>query len=76
MSVQDLLSFIVESLVDDPEKVVVEAGERRGEPTLQVSVAEGDRGAVIGRGGRTIRAIETVLSAASRGRAPAVEIAD
>jgi len=75
--VQSLLSVIVESLVEDPDAVQIEPGERRGEPALRVSVAERDRGAIIGRGGRTIRAIETVLAAASRGRpAPAVEIAD
>ncbi len=73
---ESLVTFIVESLVDDPDAVEVEAGERRGDPALIISVDRADRGAVIGRGGRTIRAIETVLKAAAKGPAPALEIAD
>jgi len=75
--VQDLLTFIVEALVEQTDVVHVESGERRGDPVLRVAVDPEDRGAVIGRGGRTIRAIETVLAEASRGGpTPAVEIAD
>lgn len=74
---QDLLTFIVEALVEQPDAVRVEPGERRGEPVLRIAVDAEDRGAIIGRGGRTIRAIETVLAEASRGGPkPAVEIAD
>lgn len=73
----ELLTFIVEALVDQPDAVRIERGERRGDPVLQVVVDPEDRGAIIGRGGRTIRAIETVLAEASRGGpTPAVEIAD
>ena len=71
----DLVDYIVRALVADPDAVSVSEGERRGEPVIRVQVAEGDRGAVSGRQGRTVRAIETVLSAA-RGRAPGLEIAD
>lgn len=74
---ESLLTFIVESLVDNPDAVQVDAGDRRGEPALIITVDKADRGAVIGRAGRTIRAIETVLKAAAHGRpAPALEIAD
>lgn len=74
---RSLLTFIVEALVEQPDAVHIEAGERRGDPVLRVAVDPEDRGALIGRGGRTIRAIETVLAEASRGGpAPAVEIAD
>jgi len=61
---QDLVTFIVRSIVSEPDAVRVTAGERRGVPTLCVQVDERDRGVVIGRGGRTIQAIETVLTAA------------
>lgn len=71
----DLVDYIVRAIVDEPDAVEVGPGERRGEPVIRVQVAEPDRGAVIGRQGRTIRAIETVLSA-GRGRAPGLEIAD
>ncbi|MCA9539871.1 MAG: KH domain-containing protein [Myxococcales bacterium] len=73
---QSLLAFIVESLVDDPDAVQITEGDRRGDPVLRVSVAEADRGTIIGRQGKTIRAIETVLAAASPGAAPAIEVAD
>lgn len=73
---QELLEYIVKQLVDSPDEATVSEGERRGEPVLQISVAEPDRGLIIGRQGRTIKAIETVVQAASRGRAPALEVAD
>lgn len=63
-SAEELLGYIVRSFVENPDAVAVEVGERRGEPVLRLTVAEADRGSVIGRQGRTIRAIETVLSAA------------
>jgi len=75
--VQELLGFLVRSLVREPEAVEIAAGERRGEPTLRIRVALDDRGVVIGREGRTIKAISTVLRAATPdGRAPGLEIED
>ncbi len=71
----DLVTYIVRAIVDEPDAVEVGPGDRRGEPVIQVRVADADRGAVIGRQGRTIRAIETVLSA-GRGRAPGLELVD
>ena len=50
--------------------------ERRGEPVIAIGVSEADRGAVIGRQGRTIRAIETVVrAAAGSDRPPGIEVA-
>ncbi len=73
---EDLLTFIVRSIVSEPDAVSVSEGDRRGAPVLRVHVAEGDRGVVIGRGGRTVQAIETVLAAAaSPRRAPDLEVA-
>lgn len=71
-----LLTHIVRALVSEPDAVQVTTGDRRGEPVLRIRVAQGDRGAVIGRQGRTVRAIEVVLEAASGGRPPALEIED
>ena len=69
-------SFIVRSIVSEPDEVQVEMSERNGRPTLLVRVAEHDRGSVIGRQGRTIRAIECVLGAtAGSAGAPGIEIA-
>lgn len=72
----DLLKYITKELVNDPDSVEVTEAERRGETVLRISVAEPDRGLLIGRQGRTIKAIETVIQAVSRGRAPGLEVAD
>ena len=58
----------------EADEVHVEESERRGEPVISIQVAESDRGAVIGRQGRTIRAIESVLDAASGGQRPGLHI--
>jgi hypothetical protein len=65
---EELTEFLVRSLVREPDAVSVEESERRGEPILLIRVAEADRGTVIGRQGRTIRAIEMILDAASHGK--------
>ncbi len=71
-----LTTFIIRSIVSEPDEVSVEMSERNGQPTLLVKVAECDRGSVIGRQGRTIRAIECVLGAAAGSAgAPGIEIA-
>ena len=72
----ELTSFIVNALVRDTDAVSVTLDERRGEPVLAIGVSEGDRGAIIGRQGRTIRAIETVVRAAAGSEgAPGIEVA-
>jgi uncharacterized protein len=63
--VKDLIHFIARSLVDQPEKVEVEEFDEDGTLVLELSVAEEDLGKVIGKQGRTARAMRTVLSAAS-----------
>ncbi len=62
---EDLLLFLVRSLVDEPEKVEVSGTEDGSQVDFEVRVAEGDVGRVIGRRGRTINAVRTVLKAAS-----------
>lgn len=62
---KELILVIVKALVDHPEQVkIVEIG---GERTLvlELSVAKEDLGKVIGKQGRTARAIRTILTAAS-----------
>jgi len=62
---KELVEFIARSLVDQPDQVVVEElGGDRG-TTLELSVAPEDLGKVIGKQGRTARAIRTILSAAA-----------
>ena len=61
---EDLLEFLTRSLVDRPDDVSVEGFEEDdGTIVLEVRVAEDDVGKVIGRGGRTISSLRTVMRA-------------
>jgi predicted RNA-binding protein YlqC (UPF0109 family) len=62
---KDLIKYIAQALVDHPE--VVEVAEVEGTQTsvLELKVAKDDLGKIIGKQGRTARAIRTILSAAS-----------
>jgi predicted RNA-binding protein YlqC (UPF0109 family) len=62
---KELIKYIAQSLVDNPEKV--EVTEVSGEQTsvIELRVAKEDLGKVIGKQGRTAKAIRTILSAAS-----------
>jgi predicted RNA-binding protein YlqC (UPF0109 family) len=57
----DELRELVRLLVDRPEAVEVEEVSKRHQTVLVVSVAPEDRGKVIGRQGRTARALRTLL---------------
>jgi predicted RNA-binding protein YlqC (UPF0109 family) len=60
-----VLEFLVSSVVEDPDGVKVEATESRGRVNLDVHVAPGDMGRVIGKRGRIANAIRTVVRAAA-----------
>ena len=62
---KELVEYIAKALVDHPEQVVVNEIEGEKTSILELSVAEDDLGKVIGKGGRTARAIRTILSAAA-----------
>jgi uncharacterized protein len=62
---EDLLLFLARSLVDEPEKVEVSGQETESRVDLTLRVAQKDMGKVIGRGGRIVKAIRTVMKAAS-----------
>jgi predicted RNA-binding protein YlqC (UPF0109 family) len=61
----DLLEFLVRALVEDPGAVVVEELEEDGDLVYEITVAEGDLGRVIGKGGRVANAIRTIAKAAA-----------
>jgi predicted RNA-binding protein YlqC (UPF0109 family) len=61
----DLVAFIAKALVDDPDAVEVKAIEGEKTIILELTVGEGDLGKVIGKEGRTARAIRTLLAATS-----------
>jgi uncharacterized protein len=76
---RQLLEYLAEGLVDEPEEVSVEQfDEDDGTIVLELCVADGDYGKVIGRGGRTAHALRTVVKAAatSAGRRVLVDIVD
>ena len=60
---RSLAEFLVRRLVDAPDEVVVTEEADTGERVLRVSVAEADRGKVIGRQGRIVRALRTIIRA-------------
>jgi predicted RNA-binding protein YlqC (UPF0109 family) len=65
MTMKELIKYIAQALVDAPDKV--EVTEVLGEQTsvIELRVAKEDLGKVIGKQGRTAKAIRTILSAAS-----------
>jgi len=60
-----LLEYLVRSLVKDKEAVQIQAEETETTLTLALRVAEEDMGRVIGKGGKTAKAIRTLVKAAS-----------
>jgi predicted RNA-binding protein YlqC (UPF0109 family) len=64
--VKDLVDFLAKSLVDNPGEVRIRTTEREQATVLELEVAPADLGKIIGRQGRTARAIRTLLSAAGQ----------
>ena len=60
---QELLEYLARNLVDRPDEVRVERTERDGAIVLRLHVAEDDIGKVIGRQGRIVRALRTLVRA-------------
>jgi hypothetical protein len=62
---KELIEFMARALVDNPEKVRVSEIEGEQTSVIELRVAKEDLGKVIGKQGRTARAMRTILSAAS-----------
>ncbi|MBW1645661.1 MAG: KH domain-containing protein [Deltaproteobacteria bacterium] len=62
---KDLIEYLAKALVDNPEEVKVVEVEGDKTTVLELSVAKSDLGKVIGRQGKTARAMRTILGAAS-----------
>lgn len=62
---RDLVLFLARALVEHPDQVAVEEIQEPDAVVYELKVAESDLGRVIGRQGRTAKALRTVLSAAS-----------
>lgn len=65
MEMKELITYIAKALVDKPEDVVVTEIEGEQTSVIELKVAKEDLGKVIGKQGRTARAMRTILSAAS-----------
>ena len=75
---KELLTYMVQSLVDHPDGVSVVEREAGGETVYEVRVADGDMGKVIGRQGRIVRQIRVLMKAQAQrqGKKVSVEILD
>lgn len=75
---KDLLIYIVSHLVDDPDSIEVIERENEDETVLELHVAKGDIGKVIGRQGRIVRQIRVLMKAQAQrqGKKVSVEILD
>jgi predicted RNA-binding protein YlqC (UPF0109 family) len=72
----DALEHLVRGIVDNPDDVQVSAKNNRRGETLEVRVNQEDLGRVIGRQGRTARALRTVVAALAAGEPVRVDVVD
>ena len=75
---RETVEMIVKALVDDASAVDVREVEHAGSILIEVRVAETDMGKLIGRQGRTVRALRSIVQAASvkKGRRFLLEIVE
>jgi len=78
VALKELIATIARALVDDPEGVEVMEVDGERNPVIELRVADGDVGKVIGKDGRTAQSIRTILVAASTklGRRAHLDILD
>ena len=62
---EKLLEEIVKTIVDKPDEVKVEVNESENTIVYELNVGDGDLGKVIGKKGRNVNAIRTLLSASN-----------
>jgi predicted RNA-binding protein YlqC (UPF0109 family) len=76
--IADVLTYVAKALVDNPDSVEVTTSEEDGEVVLELRVHPDDMGKVIGKRGRTAKAIRTMVKAAATrdGSSASVEIID
>lgn len=78
MAVRELVERVARALVDDPSAVEVREVEREDGIVLEVRVAPDDLGKVIGKRGKTVQSLRTLLAAAAakQGRSAVLEIVE
>ena len=75
---EELVTYLAKGLVDNPDEVTVTESQRRGMTMLELSTAPGDMGKVIGRQGRTVSALRTLvaLTAEKHGQRAQLDLRD
>ena len=75
---KELVEYVVKSLVESPDEVSVEEIDEATETILELTVAGPDMGRVIGKSGRVINAIRTLVqvAAAKQGKRVSVELVE
>ncbi|MGB8645709.1 MAG: KH domain-containing protein [Anaerolineae bacterium] len=75
---QELVEYIAKSLVEDPAQVHVKVNENQSSMNLELYVAAGDMGRVIGKSGRVANAIRTLVRVAAvrQGKRATLEVVD
>ena len=75
---KELLTYIVQNLVDHPDEVSVTERKSGSETVYEVRVADGDMGKVIGRQGRIVKQIRILMRAVAqrKGKKISVDIMD
>ena len=73
---EEALEHLVKGIVEHPDEVRVDSRELRRGQVLEVRVHPDDLGKVIGRGGRTARALRTVVGSLAGGRHVRVDLLD
>ncbi|MBP8640567.1 MAG: KH domain-containing protein [Oscillospiraceae bacterium] len=75
---KELLTYIAQNLVDNPDEVTVTERNTETETVFEVRVADGDMGKIIGRQGRIVKEIRILMRAVAQrqGKSVSVEIMD
>jgi predicted RNA-binding protein YlqC (UPF0109 family) len=71
---KDLLLYIAQNLVDEPDKVIVSEAEDENGIVFTLSVASGDMGKIIGRQGRIAREIRVMMRSAAQKQGKRVNV--
>ncbi len=78
MNIQELVEYITKSLVDDPNQVHVSLTENAHTVNVALQVAPEDMGRIIGKGGRVVNSLRTLvrIAAIRQGKRATLEILD
>ena len=73
-AIKEFVEYIVKSLVSNHEHILVNVSEEQGTVTVNVNVAQEDMGRIIGRKGRTVNSIRSLLRVLGSERGMRVEL--